>query len=414
MSLHRGHPGAGGEQDGEGRGDGGVRNAPAAATGCIVFAGGGTGGHLYPGLAIARQVSRLAPGVTPFFVGARRGIEREVLPGAGFPFELLELHPLYRARPWRSWRTVVGGVSAWRELARIFAARRPAAVVGTGGYASGAALAYAAAHGVPVAIQEQNSAPGMTVRYFSRWAREVYLGFPEAAAGLARRPGLLVLDTGNPIEAPPAVRPSREDALARWGLTPDPGARTLLVFGGSQGARALNEAVAAWVRRGLPANLRLIWGTGRGSHELFAPLASAQVRVEAYLSPIGDAYAAADMALTRAGAMTTAELCAWQLPAVLVPLPTAAADHQTANARALAAAGAAVLLPQVELTPERLGTVVGGLISDWSRLDAMAAAAAARARPDAAARIAARVLALAGVGGAVLHGAGADARSGAP
>ena len=362
----------------------------------ILFAGGGTGGHLYPGLAIARQMARLDPNVRPFFVGARRGIEKDVLPTTGFPFELLELHPLYRARPWRSWRTVVGGVSAWRGLGRIFADRRPAAVVGTGGYASGAALAYAAAHGVPYGIQEQNSAPGMTVRLFSRWAREVYLGFPEAATDLPRRRGLVVVDTGNPIEAPPSPRPSREDALARWGLEGDPSDPVLLVVGGSQGARAINEGVATWVRRGLPDRVRLIWGTGRASYDQYAALASPRVRVEAYLQPISEAYAAADMALSRAGAMTTAELCAWRLPSVLIPLPTAAADHQTANARALEQAGAAICVPQSELNVDRLDGIAATLLGDRSRTERMAAAAADRARPDAAERIARRVLALAG------------------
>ena len=368
-------------------------SAPAAPV-RVLFAGGGTGGHLYPGLAIARALQRLDPAVQPIFVGAHRGIEREVLPGAGVEYALLDLHPLYRQRPWENWRTLRGAVSAWRGLGRIAAEHAPAAVVGTGGYASAAALAYAAAHGIPYAIQEQNSFAGMTVRLFSRWAREVYLGFPEAARSLPRGRRTVVLDTGNPIEPPPTVRPSRAEARARWGFPPSGGV-VLLVFGGSQGARALNNAVADWVRAGLPPGVHLIWGTGKGSHAEFAALASPTVRVEGYLSPIADAYAASDLALTRAGAMTTAELCAWTLPSLLVPLPTAAADHQTANARALAEAGAAVELPQAELDAARLDREVRTLVGDEDRRARMAAAAAERARPDAAERIAARVLTLA-------------------
>jgi UDP-N-acetylglucosamine--N-acetylmuramyl-(pentapeptide) pyrophosphoryl-undecaprenol N-acetylglucosamine transferase len=173
----------------------------------------------------------------------------------------------------------------------------------------------------------------------------------------------------------------------------------LLVFGGSQGARALNEAVAAWVTGGLPDGLALVWGTGKGSFEAFAHLESPRVRVRAYLAPIAEAYAAADLALTRAGAMTTAELCAWGLPAVLVPLPSAAADHQTANARALAAAGAAVHLPQAGLSAAALTRDVEALRADGARLARMAAAATARARPHAAEEIARRVLALASTPG---------------
>lgn len=360
----------------------------------ILFAGGGTGGHLYPGLAIARAVQRLEPAARPFFVGARRGIERDVLPGSGFPHLLLDLHPLYRQRPWENWRTVRGLASAWRAIGALAAEERPRVVVGTGGYAAGAVLAWAATHRVPYAIQEQNSFAGLTVRGFSRWAREIYLGFPEAAASMRAGTHTAFVDTGNPIEPPPAVRPDRAAARRRWAL-PAEGGTVLLVFGGSQGARAVNEVVAAWVRQGLPDGVHLIWGTGKGSYEQYAALESPAVRVRAYLSPIADAYAAADLALTRAGAMSTAELCAWQLPSVLVPLPTAAADHQTANARALAAAGAALHLPQAELDVARLDTLVRELAGDAGRLARMRAAAAARARPEAAERIAERVLALA-------------------
>ncbi len=367
----------------------------ASGSTTVLFAGGGTGGHLYPGLAIARALRELDPTIQPFFVGARRGIERDILPGSGFPFELLDLHPLYRQRPWENWRTLRGATSAWRRMTRIRAERRPTTVVGTGGYASGIALAYAAVHRIPYAIQEQNSAAGLTVRLFSRWASEIYLGFPEALGALHPGRQARVLDTGNAIEPPPALRPTRLEALARWRLGQDVDATVLLVTGGSQGARALNEAVGAWVRRGLPDGLRLIWATGRKNYEEFAPLASSKVRVEPYISTIADAYAAADLALTRAGAMTTAELCAWNLPSVLVPLPTAAADHQSANARALADAGAAVFLPQSELSADRLEAEIGALVADVPRLDRMREAAAARARPDAAMRIATRVLSLA-------------------
>ncbi|HKT07447.1 MAG TPA: glycosyltransferase, partial [Gemmatimonadaceae bacterium] len=143
----------------------------------VLFAGGGTGGHLYPGLAIARALVRERPDVEPFFIGAERGVERDVLPAAGFPYRLLDLHPLYRSRPWRSWRTLAGLTGAWLSLGEIVRAERPALVVGTGGYASGAALARAVWERVPIVLQEQNSYPGMTTRVFARRAREVYLGY---------------------------------------------------------------------------------------------------------------------------------------------------------------------------------------------------------------------------------------------
>ncbi|HJR42952.1 MAG TPA: UDP-N-acetylglucosamine--N-acetylmuramyl-(pentapeptide) pyrophosphoryl-undecaprenol N-acetylglucosamine transferase [Gemmatimonadaceae bacterium] len=359
----------------------------------ILFAGGGTGGHLYPGLAIARALVRQEPGARPFFVGARRGVERDVLPDCGFPYLLLDLHPLYRSRPWENWRTAVGLTSAWRALGKLVREERPAVAVGTGGYASGATLAYAAAHGIPFVLQEQNSHPGMTTRLFARRAREVYLGYGEAARMLSVRPGAWIGETGNPITPPPAPRPDRSMARSLWRVPEE--ARVLLIVGGSQGARALNEVVDAWLSRGIPENLFVIWATGKASHERHAAHESAYVRVVPYLAPIEEAYAASDLAVTRAGALTLAELCAWGIPSVLVPLPTAAADHQSSNARALAATGAAVVIPQSEFTTDRLDRTLRELLGQPERLSRIAAAARSRARPDAAETIARRILTLA-------------------
>lgn len=359
----------------------------------VLFAGGGTGGHLYPALAIARALVRLRPAVRPFFVGARRGIERDVLPKTEFPYELLELHPLYRSAPLSNWKTLRGSVGAWRALGRLQREEKTALVVGTGGYAAGLALGYAAAHRIPYVLQEQNSHPGLTVRVFSRWAREVYMGFPEAGPLLSPGSGTVLVDTGNPIEPPPAQRPDRAAARARWGFPPA-GGPVLLVFGGSQGSRAMNEAVAGWIGRGLPDGVSIIWATGPATHADFAAHASDRVRVSPYLSPIAEAYAAADLALVRGGAMGTAELCAWGIPQIIVPLPTAAADHQTVNARALDAAGAGIHLPQRDLTVERLDREVRTLLGDPARLGALARGAAARGRPEAAESIARRILTL--------------------
>jgi UDP-N-acetylglucosamine--N-acetylmuramyl-(pentapeptide) pyrophosphoryl-undecaprenol N-acetylglucosamine transferase len=360
------------------------------ANGTVLFAGGGTGGHLYPGLAIARTLVRLDPRVKPVFIGAMRGIERTVLPGTEFPHLLLDLHPLYRSKPWENWRTLRGAVGAWRQLGALARREKPRLVVGTGGYAAGVALAYAATHGIPIVQQAGDSYPGLTARAFRRWTREYYLAFPEAARVLGGNASQHV-DTGAPIEPPRSPRPDRAAARTAWGF-PAQGGHVLLVYGGSQGSRAMNLAVADWVKRGLPDDMYLIWMTGKASHAEFAHLDGGRVRVREYLSPIADAYAAADLALARAGAMTTAELFAWQIPAILVPLPTAAADHQSVNARTLAGAGAAIDLPQAELTTDRLESVVQGLTRDPATMARLVAGAAARARPDAAETIARRIL----------------------
>jgi UDP-N-acetylglucosamine--N-acetylmuramyl-(pentapeptide) pyrophosphoryl-undecaprenol N-acetylglucosamine transferase len=357
----------------------------------VFFAGGGTGGHLYPGLAIARALVRQRGDVRPYFIGARRGIEREVLPKEPFPYELLDLHPLYRPRVWNNWKTAVGAVGAWMQLARVAARERPGVIVGTGGYASGLALAYGVRAGIPLVEQIADSHPGLTARLFAPFSRELYLGYPEAANLLSRKPR--VVDTGCPIEPPPTPRPDARAARVAWGL-PDDGGSVLLVFGGSQGARALNAVVDAWVGRGIPDGLSVIWGTGRSNYEAHAHREGPRVRVRPYLAPIADAYAASDAAVARAGAVTTAELCAWGLPMILVPLPTAAADHQTANALALAAAGAALDVAQATLTPDVLDRVVGEVVLDPRTRARVAAAALARGRPHAAETIAARLLTL--------------------
>jgi UDP-N-acetylglucosamine--N-acetylmuramyl-(pentapeptide) pyrophosphoryl-undecaprenol N-acetylglucosamine transferase len=338
-------------------------------------------------------VQRLRPDIQPFFVGARRGVEREILPGTGYPHVLLDLHPLYRARVWNNWRTVVGMFTAWRGIGTVVREERPALVVGTGGYAAGAMLAYAIAHKIPIAQQASDALPSLTTRLFSRWSREIYLAIPEAARHLRAATADGLVDTGAPIEPPPEKKPSKRDARRTWGFPDD--ALVVLVYGGSQGALAINRAVAEWVRGGLPPRAHLIWATGKGTFDEFAHLASHRVQVRPYLSPIADAYAATDVAVTRAGMMTIAELCAWHIPSILVPLPTAAADHQTKNAKTLAAAGAAVYLPQSELSAARLAPAIEAIIGTPSRLESLAAAAATRARPRAAEEIARRVIALA-------------------
>jgi UDP-N-acetylglucosamine--N-acetylmuramyl-(pentapeptide) pyrophosphoryl-undecaprenol N-acetylglucosamine transferase len=360
----------------------------------VVFAGGGTGGHLYPGLAIARELVRLDPRVEPFFVGALRGVERDVLPKTEFPHLLLDLHPLYRPAVWHNWKTLRGAITSWHRIGRMVREERPALVVGTGGYAAGLMLAYAVVHKIPMVQQAGDSHPGLTARFFAPWSREIYLAFPEAAKifdfDLKERHRLI--DAGAPIAPPPVPLPDKAAARVEWGF-PATGGRVLLIYGGSQGSLGINKAVAEWVKRGIPDDLYIIWATGRSTYEQFKALESPRVRVKDYLSPIGDAYAATDLALARAGAMTTAELFAWKIPGILIPLPTAAADHQTSNARALAAAGAAIHLPQSDMTADELAKTVTGVLASPARLRDLAEKSALRARPDAARDIAKRILA---------------------
>jgi UDP-N-acetylglucosamine--N-acetylmuramyl-(pentapeptide) pyrophosphoryl-undecaprenol N-acetylglucosamine transferase len=368
---------------------------------CVLLAGGGTGGHLYPALALGESLQAARPGIAVHYVGAMRGVEARVLPQQGVPHTLLPLQPIRRERVWQNWRLLPALSSSALGLARLFRRLRPALVVGTGGYASGPACMYGVLSGVPIALQEQNAHPGFTTRLLSRWARQVHLGFPEAARLL--RPGRRteVLALGNPIRVPPAI--DRDSARQEFGLPAS--ATVLLVVGGSQGARAVNQALLQALQQVAagalprPAGLTILWATGpahlEGVRAQLQRLAGMDwVHAIGYIDAMPRALAASDIALSRAGAMATAELLAAGVPMVLVPLPTAAADHQTFNARALEAAGAASHIPERELTPERLWRELSGLVADQDRRRAMSAAARVRARPDAARAIADHLLRL--------------------
>jgi UDP-N-acetylglucosamine--N-acetylmuramyl-(pentapeptide) pyrophosphoryl-undecaprenol N-acetylglucosamine transferase len=343
-----------------------------------------------PALAIAHALRDSGADVDPVLVGAVRGVESRILPTRDFRYHLLPSEPIYRRTWWKNFRWPFVAGRLLREVAKLFELERPAAVLGTGGYASGPVVWWAARHKIPTAIQEQNAYPGVASRWLSRRVRHVYLGLPEARSLLRFGPRTEVFDTGNPI-APPS--PERREA-ARRKFALDSRRPVLLVTGGSQGALAINRAVAGWLDRGGEFPAELIWVTGRSSHTEFVRYQSARVRVLDFLDPMADAYAVADVVVSRAGMITVAELCAWGLPNVLVPLPTAAADHQTYNARVLAAAGASLLLPQSELTPDRLQRVVGDLLQDPVRRQEMGDRALARGRPHSAQEIVSKLLTL--------------------
>ena len=353
----------------------------------VLIAGGGTGGHLMPALAIATALRQLHPALEPVIVGAERGVEASLLPHRDFRYRLLPAQPLYRRQWWKNLTLPISLGRVFGRLSTLFREEAPLAVMGTGGYASAPAVWYAARHGIPTAIQEQNAFPGLATRWLARRVRQVYLGAPEAQRHLEPGPGTEVFITGNPIVPPDRAR--RPRARERFGLTGD--SPVLLVTGGSQGALAINQAVAGWLDAGGGQGITVLWATGSGSFREFSSYQRApSVQVFEFLDPMADAYAVADLVVARAGMMTGAELAAWGLPSILVPLPTAAADHQTTNARAMEAAGAARVLLQDALSPRSLGEKIDRLLEDPAARRAMARAALARGKPDAASEIATR------------------------
>ena len=364
---------------------------PAAGVPRVLIAGGGTGGHLMPALAIARAL-RETGCVEPVLVGAVRGVEARLLPTRDFRYHLLPAEPLYRNQWWKNARWPVVAARLLASVRRVYADERPVAGVGTGGYASAPVVWWATRRGIPTALQEQNAYPGLTTRWMSGRVDRIYLGLPEGRGQVRPGPRTEVLDTGNPIVPPDPER--RPAAAERWSLPA--GKPTLLLTGGSQGSLALNRALAGCLDTGLAGRINVIWVTGRATYQDFARyhVPAAGVQVVEFLDPMADGYAVADLVVGRAGALTVAELCAWGIPSVLIPLPTAAADHQTHNARALAAAGAAAFLPQSELSPARLGEVVEGLLLDEAARAGMARAARERGRPGAAAEIVSNLLTL--------------------
>ncbi len=364
----------------------------------VLFACGGTGGHVYPAIAIADAVRDARPGAAIAFAGTRDRMEWTAVPRAGYPIHAVTVSgfqrglsaealrrnatfPLKLARGlWESWR-LVGAFDA-------------DVVVGTGGYVSGPVGLAGVLRGRRLVIQEQNAIAGATNRALARRADHVFVGFEAALGDL---PTATV--SGNPVRADlvaaAATPEARLAARNELGIPAD--ARVLLVTGGSLGAAPLNRAVEANAAALLADESTVVlWAAGTRFFEATRASAAAQdrLRLVPYLDRMDLAYAAADLAVARSGALTCSELAATGTPAVLVPSPNVTADHQTRNAAALADAGAAVLLPEPRLAAE-FAAVVLPLLRDAAALARMRAAAATVARPDAARTIAAAVVALA-------------------
>ncbi len=333
---------------------------------------------MVPAIAVADALR--AEGAEVSFVGGQRA-EAELVPGAGYALDPIRVEGISRTNPLKALRAVLKAALALRGALAILARRRADAVLGGGGYVAGPVGVAAVLRRVPLVLMEADSHMGLTNRLLARRARRVCLAFPIAGRGGGNH-----VVTGRPV---PDRVADRTGARAALGVGPDE--RCVLVFGGSLGARSVNQAaVAAFA----DAPYRVLHVAGRRDHpDLTAPGPHYDLRD--YLVPFGQALAAADLAVARAGG-SVFELAQYGLPAVLVPYPHATADHQSANARWMAEGGAAVVLRDDELTPDRLRTAVDAILLDPGRLAEMAAASARLARPDAARDVARAVLAAAG------------------
>jgi len=348
----------------------------------LLIAGGGTGGHLYPGMAVAEEVVRRGGQV--LFVGTSRGLEARAVPAAGYPLELLEVSGLKRVGLIAILRGLFRLPKAFFRSLSILRRFRPDVVLGVGGYASGPMVLAAALWRCPTAIQEQNSVPGITNRILSRLVRLVLVAFDEARRFF---PSAKIEMMGNPVR-------SKLVATLTAGAQSGEQAPGILVVGGSQGARAVNDLVIAavewWTKNGsLPV---IVHQTGpsdldRCKERYRALCVLDRVEARPFIDDMAIEYHRASLVVARAGALTLAELAIAGRPAILIPLPTAADDHQSKNAARFAQAGAAIVLNQGAVAGAQLAQLLGDLLADSGRRQAMAAVMRGLARPKAAAEI---------------------------
>lgn len=349
----------------------------------FIVSGGGTGGHIFPAVAIANAIRKREPDAKILFVGANGKMEMEKVPAAGYEIVGLNISGIKRSLslsnlmvPFKLWK-------ALRHAAGILKSFKPDAVIGVGGYASGAVLYAATGKNIPTLIQEQNSFPGITNRILSKRVDKICVAYD----GMEKFfPPKKIIITGNPVRSE-ILQPeiNRTEAFKFFDL--DETKFTVLVIGGSLGARSINEAIVNSVKRLTENGIQVIWQTGKGNAEQ-AKIAAAEAgtennKVHEFIQRMDLAYACADLVVSRAGAIAVSELCLVKKPSILIPFPFAAEDHQTSNAKALSEKGAAMLIRD-DQARDKLGMEILNLYSDEQKRNEMKAQIAAFARPDAA------------------------------
>lgn len=365
----------------------------------VLFAGGGTAGHINPALTVADILK--AEGAEVVFAGTSDGLEADLVPRAGYPLYTVQARPLPRRLGWQLVRAAGAAGLGLVQAVRLVRRCRPHVVVGTGGYVAGPVLLAAVLLGVPTVIHEQNALPGSTNRLLARWVDCVALGYKEAERYFPRRDKLVF--TGNPVR-PDLAALSRGEGAKRLGLRPD--RPTVVIFGGSRGARSINEAVfAARERLHALSGVQFLHQTGQAGFPAVREayrragvpvdrddvIEDRNIRVVPYLYDMPAALAAADLVVSRAGALSVAEITVRGIPAILVPYPYAAGDHQTYNAKPLVDAGAARCIADAALSGATLAQHIEELIRDAAALRTMAARARELGRPAAAQDLAALI-----------------------
>jgi UDP-N-acetylglucosamine--N-acetylmuramyl-(pentapeptide) pyrophosphoryl-undecaprenol N-acetylglucosamine transferase len=349
----------------------------------FIVSGGGTGGHIFPAVAIANAIRKREPEAKILFVGANGKMEMEKVPAAGYEIVGLNITGIKRSLSLSNLMVPIKLWKALRKAAGILKSFKPDAVIGVGGYASGAVLYAATEKKIPTLIQEQNSFPGITNRILSKRVNKICVAYD----GMEKFfPAQKIVITGNPVRSE-MLKPNtnREEAFRFFDL--DESKFTVLVIGGSLGARSINEAMINHVKKLTENGIQVIWQTGKGNAanaQLAAKEAGIEnVKVHEFIQKMDLAYACADLVVSRAGAIAVSELCLVKKPSILIPFPFAAEDHQTSNAKALSEKGAAILIRD-DQAKEKLAHEILNLYSDEQRRVEMMAQISAFARPDAA------------------------------
>lgn len=363
-----------------------------------LISGGGTGGHIFPAVSIANALREADPSCEILFVGALGRMEMERVPQAGYPIIGLPVKGFDRSHPWRNIRVVIDLLRSMSQARKIVRDFRPDVGIGVGGYASGAAMKIAAKMGVPILLQEQNGFAGVTNKLLKDDAKKICVAYE----GMERFfPKEKIILTGNPVRQN-LTSGSKEEAIRyfneEFGVNFNTEKKTLLIIGGSLGARTINQSIIAHLNKLIDSNVQVIWQTGKNyladCKKALEALTHNNIICTDFVSQMPLAYALADLVISRAGASSISELCLLGKPSILVPSPNVAEDHQTHNAMALVKKDAGVLVKDIDAKDQMVATALS-LIHDTARLEALRANILTLALPDSAKRIAEEVMKLA-------------------
>lgn len=355
----------------------------------VLIAGGGTGGHLYPAIAIGELMHIRHPNIKVHYIGSKFGIEATVLPVKALPHTLLPIRGLQRGYslrsllrnillPWRLYKSMRIAKKTIKQL-------NPDIIVGTGGYASAIPLKIAIKRNIPIVLQEQNSHPGITTKYFAEEAKRICIAFEAAKDELN---GNTIL-TGNPIRTNIQNGDRRKGGLL-FDLNPDQ--KTIFLFGGSQGSAFLNHIMNECISMFDSEKIQILWQTGQNQYDEFKHLNSSIVKIRPFIHNMPEAYAISDLIISRAGALTLSEITACGKPSILVPFSHSAGDHQTKNAKSVVNAKAAVLLPEKELNARKLFRSAIDILYDDNKLESMSSNSRKISVPDATNKIIDQIL----------------------